>query len=796
MRVKGNPECTLCPLHVEAQSVCLMGHGAVPAKVMIIGEAPGYREDEINKPFAGKSGTLLDEWLELVGVKREDVYITNSVRCRPPDNRTPKRAEIKACSTYMAKEIRLVKPTHILMLGSTACQALWDPKAKITKMRGNIQERDGVTYMATFHPAYILRNPDMYDLVANDFKRFFGNVKGEVESIDDFSYTLVHTASRLGYLLEELDKAHTITFDLETNGLWPWKENALVNLIQFDLLPQKSTFALPLSHYQSPFKPLHTQKVIMAKIDEIIRNKFIVGHNGKFDTSWVKQIYGHAWDLGFDTMLADHLLDENRRHGLKDLAARFFGAPEYDLAVGKGGTAPLKILAEYGAKDVYYTRKLYLHHRAQLENDPMLERLFYNLVMPISNMYRDVEAVGVYVDRSKLGETKEYLENQKAEAQTRIDAYVPGLNVNSPKQVAHALFEILELEPLDTTPTGNASTSESVLLRLSAEHELPKLILKAREATKFLGTFVNSWMEKLDPTSRMHPSFKIHGTVTGRPSCVEPNLQQVPRDKRIRSIITAPPGWTLLETDLSQAELRIAAIESRDPTLLSIYRAKGDVHSTTAEQVSGMSADTVSPDVWKDARKKAKAVNFGFLYGMGWRKFIDYARDNYDTVVSEQEAQTFRDKFFETYSGLLPWHNRQVRKARKQGYVRTRLGRKRNLPDIYADGKGYRAQAERQAINSPVQGFAAEWTLMAALEISQTFSHDNVRLVGTVHDAILMEVRDEFLDQAAPVITRIMKEPYLLNVFDIELPIEMEAEISLGSWGSGIDWVNEQSLID
>lgn len=597
---------------------------------------------------------------------------------------------------------------------------------------------------------------------------------------------LLQNDDSVDQFLSDLESSQVQTFDIEATGLNPFEADAKIITLQIDLLPQKESWVIPISHKESPWKKDSGLQLLKEIEQTWPEDGYNVAQNGKFDSLWLKVVGEIDIPVDWDTMLCSHLLDENRPSGLEWLARYFFGVDEWDIPLSvKQGKAPLKALFDYAALDVRYTRDLYLLQQKELAKDVRLENLFHEVIMPLSNMFRDIELHGVYVDKTKLQSAKEYLEEELSTTLEKLHKYAPGLNVNSPKQVSQMLFTDLGLSPLEYTPTGNPGTSESVLQRLSEYHEAPLLILKARAASKFLGTFVNSWGEKLDENSRLHPTFKLHGTVTGRPSCAEPNLQQVPRDRRIRSLITAPKGWTLIEADQSQVELRIAAIESGERVMRRIFREGGDIHSTTAKEVTGMDPSKVSPDVWKDARKKAKAVNFGFLYGMGAKKFKDYARDSYGINLSDTEAAAFRTRFFQLYPGLVRWHENQRRKAQAMGFVRTKLGRKRRLPNIHSKDRFLRGDAERQAINSPVQGFAAEVTLIGALEIYETFPRTVVNIVGTVHDAILMEVKDEHLEEVIPKVKSIMQKPILLEHLNVKLSVPLVAEVAVGPWGMG-----------
>ncbi len=273
------------------------------------------------------------------------------------------------------------------------------------------------------------------------------------------------------------------------------------------------------------------------------------------------------------------------------------------------------------------------------------------------------------------------------------------------------------------------------------------------------------------------------------------NLQQVPRDPKIRGLIGAPKGRTFVEADFSQAELRIATIMSGDETMKRIYQTGGDIHTETYELITH---ETISSDRDErtEQRKKAKAINFGFLYGMGWKKFQEYSRDTYGIKLTEKEAQEYRTKFFQAYNSLPKWHNKQRRIVKSLGQVRNPIGRIRRLPDIYSSDPGKRAEAERQAINSPVQGFGSDLTLLGMAEVMQysLVHHEHLRLdrtkfdcVGTVHDSVLFEVDNDYLETFAITVKKVLEKPKALEeVFNFVSPVPMEVDVSIGqTWGSG-----------
>lgn len=702
----------------------------------------------------------------------------------------------------------------VLLIGNTPLQAVTG-KAGIKQKRGRPFEQDGNLYLPTFSPGTILYDENVKPLIEADLRLFVEMVKkGRIPREEGLNHTIVRHRREFDAMLRDL--VGTVSFDTETNGLYPWAEGAAIQSIGFGTRTRQ--WCLPLNHPEAVTFGL-TQHEMMRQIAEKLESCQLVAHNGKFDSLWIRVCYGLDIRCEFDTMLAHYIVDENSRHGLKGLAQVFFGAPNYDVDSNlKQGVGPLEQHCLYLAHDVYYTRKLRFKLGKLIDEDDGTKQVFEHILMPCATAFVDVEFHGVFINLKKMGEVDEYLKGKRAAALKLLEKYSTEINWRSPKQLVEFFFTKLKLKPLDMTPTGSASTSESVLLRL--DHPAARALLEYRAADKNLGTFIEGWRHFISG-DRMHPSFKLHGAVTGRPSCEHPNLQQVPRDPMIRSLIDAPDGWTLLDFDLSQIEMRIAAELSGDTTLLAAFAADEDVHWLTAiREISrgqGMVHEIVEtvrlatgtrlpygkavtelikmgPDraielmpTWKEARKKAKAINFGYLFGMWWKKFIIYARDNYGVTVTEKQAQESRKAFFDLYKELGPWHDRQRRYARRHGHVRALSGRLRRLPAAMSQhDTPERAEAERQAINSPVQCFANELNLMTLLQLMAEFP-DVARPVGTVHDAILVEVKNEWVERVANRGLEIMTRPKMLDVLGIRLRVPIKGDVKVGPWGKGID---------
>lgn len=787
-----NPNCTECPLHEEAQAVCLVGDGPVPCDMMIIGEAPGYREDEIERPFAGKAGQLLDRTLAEVGLDRSQIFVTNAAKCRPPDNRTPNKTEIKACRHYLEDELEAVKPKFILTVGNSGLSLI--KKSGIMKHRGEVFDFGDAKVLPTVHPAAVLRNPHYEQVWKADVAAFARLVRGEPGATPPKIY-LVKDKKTLTACIRATLKAEAVSYDLETSSFDDWKEGEKIGTISIS--PKVGVaFVTPIHHVEAPWARPERVLGVLARALAYSRRR--IAHNAKFDDRWMHGHSGVPINSDFDTMIAAHLLEENRLKGLKPLAQVMLGADAWkdvDLSDGQALTENLKKLALYNGKDSDYTLRLYYLLRAELlkpENRRLL-RIFKVLLMPALNVLVQVELNGMWVDPDRLVDRRLKVEKKLRILDKKMKKMVgEGINWNSPQQLAKVMFGQLKLPLLEVTKKGAPSTKESVLLQLRKKHPFPDTLMEYRRWKKNHSSYLVNWSESLDKNNRLHPNYKLTGTVTGRLSSGKEmgrkdrglNIQQVPRDKFIRSIIGAPLGWKFVEADFSQVELRIAAHYSQDPTMMRYFQLGRDIHMETAMAMLNKPASAVT----KEERKKAKAVNFGFLYGMGAKKFVIYARDNYEVEVSLEEAEVVRRRFFETYRALRPWHQRQRRLVRAHKKVQSAIGRVRHLPDIDSQDEDVQAEAERQAINSPVQSLASDLMLLSMVTLHTKMDPKKAKIVGTVHDSILFEVRDDEVDHHVQLIKKTMENLPLKKKFGVQLTVPIVADITVGQhWGEGVE---------
>ncbi len=674
---------------------------------------------------------------------------------------------------------------YILVMGSLAHKYI-DSGLKYQQAKGCLIRQK--FYVTITEGEALFKGKKKLPLLQEHIKSFKKLIEGK-DIHNKVEHTIVTTAEDLEDMFFDIIKSKAVAIDTETSGLDPFVSDKFMASI--GIATKNHAWCIPLDHQESPHKDKHKwQTRIIKKIAKFIEKKKVIGHNFKFDTLWIYRCYGVWINFTDDTMLMHYNLDENNQHGLKLLSARYLGNDIYDIPdLEKNGYGDLKSHCAYLAQDIRYTYDLYKIFEEKLENDYLTKRVYDLITIPAVKAYTRAENNGTYINPKTLEEATSYWSKIAQETGDKLKEY-GDINWNSPKQIATILFDKLKLPILDKTPAGAPSMSESVLLRLKDKHEIPQILLENRKATKFLSTFLEPWKKLAEQSGdqRIHPTFKVHGTVTGRPACSEPNLQQVPRDVSIRCIIDAPKGWCLVEADLSQAELRIAAEMSQDRELRTCYLTGVDVHRRTVESIFGIDPKVMT----KEERKKGKAINFGFVYGMGWKKFMDYARDNYGQVFSEKEAQNTRKGYFRLYQDLPEWHKRQRAFVHKHGYVRNLIGRKRRLYDAQlpdnSENRMAIAQAERNSINSPVQSLASDINLNAFIDICNKYSNEIVRPCGTIHDAIMLEVREDYLDLVCKDLKEFMENPSIFKKLNVRFGIPIESEVEVGPWGKGEVW--------
>ncbi|MBN1370536.1 MAG: DNA polymerase I [Anaerolineaceae bacterium] len=595
---------------------------------------------------------------------------------------------------------------------------------------------------------------------------------------------VVDSTEKLADLVKTLAAADAVAFDTESTSTDP----LLADLVGISLAVKPGEgFYIPVGHRTGETQLLMPQVLDALRPVMSDPRKPKVGQNLKYDVLMLRKCGLEVDGLAFDTMIAQWLIDPSSHNlGLKDMAEVYLGErmTHIEELIGKGkaqrsmAEVTVAEVAPYAAADAEVTLRL----------KPLLEkgmtktgadRLFAEMEMPLVAVLADMEWNGILLDLPFFTKMNDMLSTRLAEIEKEVYALVgKPFNINSTQQLSDVLFGTLRLEPPDRrkkTASGHFSTSADVLEELRGKHPVVDLILENRELAKLRSTYVDALPQQIAPFSgRVHTSFNQTGSVTGRLASSNPNLQNIPTrtelGRQVRNGFIAQPGWKLLSIDYSQIELRIVAHAAQDEAMLAAFRAGQDIHATTAAAVYGVPLEQVD----KSMRRHAKAINFGLIYGMS---AFGLSRS---TELTLAEAEDFVKAYFQKFPGVKRYLDETRALAARQGYVETLLGRRRYFPNLASGSNpALRGREEREAINAPIQGTAADIVKLAMIRLPAALekARSRARLMLQVHDELVLEVPDEELMETARLVQKVMESAYLLSI-----PLETEARAG-DRWG-------------
>ncbi|MCF6436585.1 DNA polymerase I [Pseudoalteromonas sp. MMG022] len=592
------------------------------------------------------------------------------------------------------------------------------------------------------------------------------------------NYETILTEEQLERWLDKLQSAPLMAFDTETTSL-DYMQADLVGM-SFAVTSGEAAY-LPIAHDYVGAPEQLPKALVFEKLGAILADDKIkkVGQNLKYDKSVLARAGLELNGIAFDTMLESYVFNSvATRHDMDSLALKYLGHKNisFEEIAGKGKSQltfnqiELEKAAPYAAEDADITLRLHEHLWPLLKQQDKLQDVFLDIELPLLSVLSEIERTGVKIDSSMLAQQSVQISERLAEIEKEaFELAGEEFNLSSPKQLQVILFEKQGLPVVKKTPKGAPSTAEEVLQELAHDYPLPKLIIEHRGLAKLKSTYTDKLPKLVNPdTGRVHTSYHQAVTATGRLSSSDPNLQNIPirneTGRRIRQAFIADKGKQILAADYSQIELRIMAHLSQDQGLLNAFAQGKDVHSATASEVFSVPLEEVTSDM----RRKAKAVNFGLIYGMsafGLSRQLDIPR---------HEAQHYMDKYFERFPGVLEYMERTREEAAERGYVETLFGRRLHLPDIKARNGARRKAAERAAINAPMQGTAADIIKKAMLKVSDwlhTQSRDDIKLLMQVHDELVFEVAENKVAQFSDKICALMSEAATLDV-----PLLVEAD--------------------
>lgn len=829
-----NSFCKKCKLYEGIKSPCMRGRGNINAKILILGEAPGKLENEQGVPFVGKSGQFFQEKINSIGL---DCFISNAVRCWPHDgdkNKTPTPKEIEYCKPFTLDLIDTMKPKVILAVGKIALQQLIKTNMNMEVAHGKCfyYPELNTTIIPTFHPAYLLRTRDQRLIKAfMDDLWIARNKASEPESRKILSTPVsLSDPIEIKKYLEYLLTVPSFSVDLETTGLrhrydritdisfcaeigkgvhikWtdvvPEYEELLKKVLsgtnekvlhncQFDRLMlhavgipiESPTFDTLLAHhtltmsyeggtarslyalktmawfmtseggYESILEPLGGIKGIQTKVAK-------VNENIKSEQTFLfDEKDGIRLDLTIDPEIDKHLLElyekvnKRKEEQIKNMN--------------------LEPLHYYAAMDADVTYRIYKYLKPKIDKD--YEYVFYNIIMPLNKVITLIKDTGVKLDvahvNSMIAENKKEEEKLENEIYKKLDYK---FNINSVDQLRDVVYNRLKI-PIDqrfiTERGGQPSTDERALSYFSNKAPVLKKILEYRGLQKQTNTYFEGFKNFLDlETGRIYPEYLQFSTATGRLSAVEPALHTVPRDNRIRRMIIPDEGCKLISCDLSQIELRILAMIAEDKAMIQAFESGHDFHTHTACTMFHIDIDKfdkINPQ-HKEARDSAKGVNFGLVYQSSAGSLANRLN------ISIAKADEFMRKFFTTYPSVFKWFTYIKQFAIQHGYVDTLYGRKRYLPYLYSSVKNLREGALRQAVNTVIQSVAGDVCFIGLIRLHQWLDKHKMKskIIGTIHDSILIESPYDEVDNVAANISNLMTK-------DIpRITIELKADVDI-----------------
>lgn len=801
---------------------------------MIVGESPGRTEASIGRPFVGPSGELLRAMLKHAdfevlscrdatkqipgpfdGIEFQwdepEVYFTNAALCLPlgqdADQYKTSRDKLMAshcCLPRLRKELKPYREVPMAAVGGAACRSMVG-NPRITKIRSRWHIKGSTKIITTWHPAYILRQPvragellrDLHKLAQGGplFSTFPTMNYQIIESVDEFwkMARVWSTGCEEGKIEDQ-----TICLDIESDNVDWWKDKILCigfawDIDQAAILPESLVYT---DGAREVLEWLFSQPHIKW-----------MGHNFKFDCRFIRYQLGvHNARVDYDSLIGDYILDENRRHALKDLLTEFYDVPDYEADLVQKylesrndmySKVPRPELYKYCAYDVCYTMILWRDVRKQLEDSDLWEMPFLYPVMASQEGFLQMELHGMLVDRKQLTELSQFLKDQLEEWYEKMCelAKVAEFNPNSWMQVGEIMYDVFKMPKQKIRGLNPRSTASPVRKLILQEYEGAEatdcdayrwiqLYDSWKALEKIRSGYVDNLIPLIDDNGRVHPDILMYGTETGRISVRNPALQTIPRTdtgrvegelwgKRIKQCFTVPEGYKMVQVDFSQAELRTAAVMANDEFLMQCYRDGRDIHGEVANALWPGWYELEDQELKKYRRKRTKMCVFGRLY-------LGTAHTVAETLhCSLKEARQYLKVLDSLIGGVVNFEHEQLRKLKTQGYVETLTKRRRRMPLITRDNL---EDARKSAANAPVQGMASDLTTISMIETHDWIQESGVdaRLLITVHDSVILEVREEQVDMVARKIKSIMEDVGTRWMPQIPWQADMEAG---SNWG-------------
>lgn len=825
-------KCQGCPLEGSRRMDAVSP--SIHPSVMIVTDVPSASSAMHGRLISASSARLIQKHFSDNNFCRGDIVFVPQIRCPhdAPTYSTKDRTEIrKHCRQHLLDDIAQYRPEAIVPLGSEAARQVYGRAVKISKVRG-VPSRNGELAPIIFpmlSPGFVTLYPQHEETFAADCRAFRRVFDGEEEAPRDYEYV-----TDLQFLIDA--EPDILFFDIEATGLSPFERGSYnvrrydpaihggkvrphpaILSFQFCYEPGKA-YMLVWDHPERPV-PLRRKKVLREQLRKVLcrEGTCVVGQNAKFDALYTSVVEGITYRIGGDTLMLATLLDENSISRSQDtlvstyLPDRAGYADEFNSTYDKSRMweVPLDDLFHYGCGDVETGFLLHqILHEKVFEDEGLAQNYTY-VSIPGLNAFRAMEPVGMHVDLSALDAFErrmaEEVDRQKNELLDQVPRSIlrenidKGLSFTRNDFIRDILFfhrDGFRLKPQVYTDSTAKLAPNLRVPSVSSKGHLPfffdvcpftVLLAQHMKDLRMLGTSIRGFKEKYIIDGMVRPTYSLHTTVTGRSSSENPNGQNFPsrgdNAAAYRRCFRAPPGYVVIQADYSQIELRIVADMAKERTMLEIYRRGEDIHVLTGITAAGITMEEfkrLSPPQQKEIRRNAKAVNFGFVYGMWYKKFTSYAKTQYGVEYTEEQSKEIREAYFRLYPGLIAYHKRQIEEAMKYGAVRSYTGRLRHLPQINSEEEWVRQEAGRQAINAPVQNVASDLGIMSAGEIVESIEPSYLQPVAFVHDALYCYAPAEYAIWAAKTLKWFMEGIDLQTRFGLRLRVPLVADVSIG----------------
>ncbi|RJR27650.1 hypothetical protein C4561_01735 [candidate division WWE3 bacterium] len=767
----------------------VLSEGEPSAPLWLIGEAPGENEELEGRPFVGRAGKVLRSILAELKVSNSEIFVTNSIKCRPPSNRTPTNVELNHCRYLLEQELKQNTPSVIVALGRTAASLF------VTMEKDAVGSHCGIVRRATmngkevlliisWHPSYVLRNPQVEHELREDLLLAHRLSKNEITYYDlQPRIRILQTVQELEQLYNRLKVENcSFSLDVETTGLVPNKH--LIIGVGFGINNNETCY-IPLYERKSSMKRSYltpfwgaSQELTTSYIQDIVELPAKkAAHNASFELKMIKSCLGRmVKNLTCDTKLLAHLLDENLPSDLESLQRRYlrFVEPYKDMISryvksedGRNDDysfVPTSLLGEYCAKDAWVTYRLVSKLSEELLQHPKLIEFYKRFGIPLCYCLSEMERNGVYLAKDDALRLRHELEAQKQDLKVKIFQRAGHeFNIQSHKDVEALLFDEMKLPSVKATKTGR-SVDKDVLKELAESNPICSEILEYRLYDKLMSTYLFDEASPLayvmDFHGVIHASFNQTGTVTGRLSCDNPNLQNLPKKagssiKRLYRVRSLRRVFVI--GDYSQMELRMLAWYSQDARLLHASANNIDLHRQVASEIFGVPLEKVT----QQQRDIGKTRNFSIVYGQQPRT---------------AEDRRFQEIYFQKYPSILKWKSSVIGFLRKNGYVESCYGRRRRPYGYSCANDGVREAAEREAVNALIQGSSVDFCNFNMVRLGQHLQEHFLEafVVAQVHDSVIVECDSDDADKVLEDFVRIMEEP----VQPVTVKMRIDAEIA------------------